>query len=188
MFAFGTAILMTVTNIWYIYLIIMGRIHPTFMTWVIFSVAVGLSFATYWSSEKHSFLNNICNTVDLISVFVITTIIVIFGENIRFNINTFEMICILLSMMILFFWRITKRHEVSNIFLQIVMTIAYFPTFYQLWSATVSSESVITWGILLLASITGVMTGVLGKDKLAIIYSTRSLVMVSILIVLILRI
>ena len=173
---------------WYIYLVIYGKIHPTLMTWIIFCIAVGLSFATYWSSEKHGFLDNVCNTVDLISVFVITTVIIFFGENIRFNINTFEIICIILSLIILCFWRISKKHEVSNMFLQVVMTIAYFPTFYQLWNTSVSTESVITWGILFLASISGVATGVLGKDKLAIIYSTRSLVMVSIMIFLILRI
>jgi len=188
LFAFITVILMSITNTWYIYLVIGGKINPTLITWVIFCIAVGLSFATYWSSEKHGFLDNVCNTVDLISVFIITGVIIFLGKNIRFNINTFEIICILLSLMILFFWRITKKHEISNMFLQIVMTIAYFPTFYHLWNASASSESVITWGLLLLASITGVATGILGKDKLAVIYSTRSLIMVSIMIFLILRI
>lgn len=186
-FAFMTIVLMAGTNIWYVYLIICGKVHPTFMTWVIFCIAVLLSFATYWSSEKHSFLDNICNTVDLISVVVITASIIFFGKNIRFNINTFEVICILLSLIILFFWRMTKKHETSNMFLQVVMSIAYFPMFYQLWTSSKSSESLATWSILWFASIFGVLTGIFGKDKLAVIYSGRSLLMISILILLIFR-
>jgi len=187
LFAFTTVILMAGTNIWYVYLIINGVIHPTLITWVMFCIAVFLSFATYWSSKKHSFLDNICNTVDLISVIVITASIIFFGKNVRFNVNAFEAICILLSLVILFFWRMTKKHETSNIFLQVVMSIAYFPMFYQLYNSSTSSESLVTWGILWFASISGVLTGLFGKDKLAVIYSGRSLVMISILIILIIR-
>lgn len=187
LFAFMTVILMAGTNIWYVYLIISGVIHPTLMTWVMFCIAVFLSFATYWSSKKHSFLDNICNTVDLISVVVITTSIIFFGKNIRFSVNAFEIICIVLSLVILFFWRMTKKHETSNMFLQVVMSIAYFPMFYQLYNSSTSSESLTTWSILWVASIFGVLTGYFGKDKLAIIYSGRSLIMISILIMLIFR-
>ncbi|HEY5588455.1 MAG TPA: hypothetical protein VIK86_05800 [Candidatus Paceibacterota bacterium] len=187
LFAFITIILMTFTNIWYVHLIVSGIIHPTLMTWVMFCVAVILSFATYWSSEKHSFLNNACNTVDLISVIVITSTIIFFGKDVRFNINMIEIICIALSLVILFFWRITRKHETSNMLLQIVMSIAYLPTFYQLWVAYESSESLITWSVMWFASITGVTTGILGKDKLATIYSFRSFLLISILIILILR-
>lgn len=187
LFAFITIILMSVINIWYVYLIICGEIHPTLMTWVMFCIAVGLSFATYWSSEKHNLLDNACNTVDLVSVVVITVAIIFFGKDIRFNINTIEIICILLSLVILFFWIITKKHVTSNMLLQVVMSIAYFPTLYQLWVATVSSEPLITWSVLWLTSITGIITAILGKDKLAMIYSSRSFVFITIMLILIVR-
>lgn len=178
---------MIISNIIYCVFIIKGSVHPTLMTWILFFFAVSLSFGTYWSSGKHSFLNNICNTGDLISVLLIIVIIVFWGKNIRFNINILEIICILFSFIILIFWRVTKSHEISNIFLQVIMIIAYFPTFHQLWISYKSSESIIYWILVLFSGISGFITGTLVKDPLAMIYSGRSVVMVFILIFLILR-
>lgn len=188
LFALVTFGLMLVMNFWYCDLIIKGEIHPTLMTWVIFSVAVSLSLGTYWSSGNHNLLSGICNITDTVLVLIVTLIIIFFGKNVRFEINTFEIICIILALIILVFWRITKAHEVSNLFLQGVMVIAYFPTFYQLWGALTTSESLVTWSISWLISFLGIITAVLGRDKLAIIYSTRALVMITIMIFLILRI
>jgi hypothetical protein len=188
LFALVTFGLMLVMNFWYCYLVVKGEIHPTLMTWIIFSIAVSLSFGTYWASENHNLISGVCNTTDTVLVLIVTFIIVFFGKNVRFEINTFEIICIILALIILVFWRITKEHEKSNLFLQGVMVIAYLPTFYQLWGASVTSESLKTWGINWLISLLGIITAVLGKDKLAIIYSTRALIMITILIFLILRI
>ena len=187
-FAGATFALMLLMNVWYCYLSIKGYISPTLMTWVMFCVAVSLSFSTYWSTSKHDLLSNISNTGDTFLVFIVTVVVIFWGKNTRFDINTFEVVCILLSLIILIFWRITKAHKTSNLLLQGIMIIAYFPTFYHLWYATTTSESITTWSITWLAALLGVITGVLGKDKLAIVYSARSLIMVSILLILILRI
>ena len=186
-FAIVTIILMVVSSIFYCCFIIKGLIHPTLMTWLIFFFAVSLSFGTYVSSANHNVWSNICNTGDLILVFAVTIVIIFWGKNIRFDINIFEIICILLSFIILIFWRVTKSHEISNILLQVIMVIAYFPTFFQLYYSSENSESLIYWSIGLLAAGSGFATGILGKDKLAMLYSGRSIVMIAILIILILR-
>lgn len=187
-FVLTTIILMLVSNTFYCLFIVKGLAHPTLITWIIFFLAVGLSFVTYVSSPKHNIWSNICNTIDLVLVFVVTIIIIFWGQNIRFSINIFEIMCILFSFIILIFWRITKSHEVSNVFLQIIMTIAYFPTFYQLYNSSENSESLVYWTIALLAGICGFITGLLGKDNLAMLYSGRSVAMITILLILILRI
>ncbi len=167
--------------------IIKGSVQPTLMTWVIWCIAVSLSFGTYWSSQKHDWVDNISNTIDLLFVSVITFVVIFFGKNIRFNINIFEAICILSSLVVLVFWRITKSHEKSNIFLQIVMVIAYFPTFYNLWNATEISESLLSWILNWGGAFSGLITALLSKDRLAIIYALRALVMLTVMIFLILR-
>lgn len=187
LFAIVTIILMVTSQTWYSYLAVKGITHPTLMTWIIFFVAVSLSFSTYWSSKKHDLLSNICNTADIILVFAVIIVVVFFCNNVRFSMNLFEVICLLLSIVILIFWRITKTHELSNIFIQIIMVIAYFPTFYHLWTVSGTSESIVAWSISWLAALSGVVTGLFGKDKLAIIYSGRSLLMITILLILILR-
>jgi hypothetical protein len=174
-------------NVWYCISTIKGIIHPTFIMWAIFCIAVSLSFSTYWSSKEHNWLNNINNTFDLICVWLVTIVIIFFGKNIRFEINFVEIVCIALSFLILIFWRITKFHKTSNVFLQIVMVIAYLPTFYQLLNVSETTESLGAWFINLLASLTGIITAILGKDKLAIIYASRSFLMIAIMIILILR-
>lgn len=186
-FVLTTIILMLVANIFYCYLIIKGLVHPTLMTWLMFFFAVSLSFGTYVSSPKHNIWNNICNTIDLILVLAVTIIIIFWGQDIRFSINIFEVMCILFSFFILIFWRITKSHIISNILLQVIMTIAYFPTFFQLYHSSQNSESFTYWSVALFAGISGLITGILGKDKLAILYSGRSVAMMVILIILMLR-
>jgi hypothetical protein len=188
LFAFITAALMSTSCLWYVYLTITGNIHPTLMTWVMFFIAVSLSFLTYRSTKNNNLLDNVCNTIDLFSVTLTLIFIVFFGKNIRFSLNLFEVICIIFSLVVLIFWKITKAHEVSNMMLQIIMTVAYFPTFYQLWSAAEPTESLMTWGIVWVYSLTGVITGLIAKNKLAVIYSFRSLILVTVIMILILRI
>lgn len=186
-FAVITIFIMVTADVWYCYLAIKGVTHPTLMTWVIFLLAIVMSFSTYWSSENHDLLSNICNVGDLILVFLVIIVVSVFCENVRFSINKTEIICLSLSFIVLIFWRITKAHELSNIFIQVIMVIAYFPTFYQVLNFSGMSESPVTWGITWFSALFGVITGILGKNKLAIIYSGRSLVMISILLVLIWR-
>jgi len=188
LFAFITIVLMIIANVWYSFLTVKGVIHPTLMTWVIFIIAASLSFATYLSSEKHNLLNNICNTGDVFLVLAVTVVIICFGKDVRYRVNIFESLCLFLSLVIFIFWKITKSPVLSNILVQAIMVMAYFPTFYHLWSASETSESPIAWGFSCFYALTGLITGILGKDRLAIIYSARSLAMMSIMLYLILRI
>ena len=179
--------LMLCMNTWYGISTIQGSIHPTLIMWIIFCVAVSLSYGTYYSSKNHNWLNNITNSADLIFVWTITIIIIFLGKNIRFDVNIVEILCLFSSLVILIFWRITKFHKTSNIFLQIVMVIAYLPTFYQLLNVSETTESLVAWFFNWFASIAGIITARLGNDKLATIYATRSFIMISIMIALILR-
>lgn len=188
LFASVTGIFMLISCLWYVYLVIIGKIQPPLMIWVMFFVVVSLSFLTYRSTKNNNLLDNVCNTIDLVTVTLILIFIILFGKNIRFNLNLFEFICIAFSFVILFFWKITKTHELSNMMLQIIMTVAYFPTFYQLWGSSEPTESWITWSIVWVYSLTGLLTGLMAKNILAIIYSFRSLVLVTIILILILRV
>ncbi len=186
-FAVITAVLIAVNAFWYVYFIIQGNIHPTLMTWIMFLVTVSLSLWTYRSTKNNNIFDNVCNTVDLFAVILTLIFIILFDKRVRFSLNAVEVFCILFSILILFFWRITKRHELSNILLQIIMVVAYFPMFYQLWNATEPTESLINWSISVAFSLFGVLTGIIAKNRLAILYSLRALILGLIVIILILR-
>jgi len=172
---------------WYSISTFKGLIQPTIITWLMFGLATSLSFWTYWASGKHTWKSNIANFLDVISVFIAILVIIFLGHNIRFNVNPFEIVCIILCLIILVFWRITKSHEKSNILLQVIMMLAYIPTYYQLWNASESTEPLITWLMNWIMSLSSLILAIKNKDKLAIIYPGRALVMLSIMIFLILR-
>lgn len=175
-------------GLWYCWQTYTGSIQPTLATWIIFSVATTLSLWTYWSSEQHNLISNILNTVDTFSVNAILLVIVLFGVNVRFGINRFELGCLVACGVILVIWRFTKKHAASNLTLQTVMTVAYLPTINQLWNATTNTESFVVWAVWFVGCSLALVTARLSKDKLAVVYAARALLMVSIIIVLMIRI
>jgi len=189
-FAMTSIICMLIMLVSYISSIIKGNTEPTLMTWLFFCIAVTLSFITYMKTKKHSLLNNIANFVDLGFVGLITTTIisVIIYKHIRIKINVFDSGCIFLVLLILIFWFKTKNHSKANIFLQVLMVVAYFPMIYHLWNTSKNIEPLGPWFINLVAGFCYVLIAFLGKDKLAKIYAIRMVTMLSIVIFLIMRI
>lgn len=173
---------------YYVWLIMQNEIQPVLTTWILFCVAVSLSFRTYWSSKKHSVVGNIGNFIDLGVVWLILLSILLFGKNINFAFNTFETCCLVASLGILLFWKLSKQHMLSNIALQVIITVAYFPTIYRLWYATQNTESFSVWSIWLIGVSASLATVILHKDTLGIIYSSRAFVLVLIIMILMLRI
>jgi len=173
---------------YYSFLIYTEKIHPVFATWFLFGVAVSLSFKTYWSTAKHSFVGNIGNTIDFFSTLIILFSVVFLGKNTRFNFTIFEIWCLIACGVVLVFWKISKQHVISNLCLQIVITVAYFPTFETLWYAKENTEPFLGWTVSLLLSVVCVIIAIVRKDFLGIIYSSRGFVSISIMLILMLRI
>ena len=165
-----------------------GDIQPVMATWLLFCVAVSLSLWTYWSSKKHSVVSNVGNAIDFIIVWMILASIIFLGKNVRLGFNGFEIGCLIASAIILVFWRISKKHQASNLSLQGIMTIAYFPTLRQLWSAKDNTESFSIWIVIWIASTAALIPAFTDKDKLAIAYASRAFILVTVLLGLMIRI
>ncbi len=165
-----------------------GDIHPVLTTWILFWVAVLLSFSTYWSSEKHSIIGNIGNAVDVVAVTTNLSCIVLLGRQTRFRFTPTEIACLAACGIILVVWRLSRQHVVSNLALQVVMTVAYIPTIVQLWGASTNSESIVTWSLIWLAGVLSFIPAIIDRDRLAIAYATRATIMVTVLIGLMVRI
>ncbi len=185
---FIVTVLMLIVGFRYSWLTWQGQIQPTLATWLLFFVATFLSFRTYWATEKHSFAGNIINTIDLFNVCLITFSILVLGKNTRMGFNAFELGCLIASGAILIFWKLSKLHVASNLALQVIMTVAYFPTLHHLWSALKNTEQLDVWIMVWVASVFALIPAFIDRDKLAFVYASRSLIMVSALLILILRI
>ena len=151
--------------------------------WVFFSIAVGGSLATYLSSGDYSFLDNIQNTTDLVFVLTVTVFVFIFGDrSTRFN--TFDVGCLIAVLVIVVLWLIFQNHFVSNVSIQVILVIAYFPVISRIWKSNKNSESFVVWIGLFLAPCISLLSS---KGVLATIYSFRAIISISVLLALMVR-
>jgi hypothetical protein len=167
----------------YCWLIWKDRIKPAMAMWVFFSIAVGGSLATYLSSGDYSFLDNIQNTADLVFVLTVTVFVFVFGDrSTRFN--TFDVGCLIAVLGIVVLWLIFQNHFVSNISIQVILVIAYFPVISRIWKSNKNTESFVVWIGLFLAPCISLLSS---KGVLATIYSFRAIISISILLTLMVR-
>ncbi len=185
--AIATVVTMLVEGMIYVWSMKSLGVRPVFTTWLLFFVASSLSLWTYWSTEKHSVVGNIANVADAFVCAAILTGVIIFEKGNLMG-SAFDEYCLIASVVILVFWRVTKHHTLSNLSLQAVMTIAYLPTFFELWHTAVNTEFLPMWILSWVSSIFALVPARVKKDRLGTVYAGRGLVLVSVVIWLILRI
>jgi RsiW-degrading membrane proteinase PrsW (M82 family) len=151
--------------------------------WVFFSIAVGGSLVTYLSAGDYSLLDNILNTTDLVFVVTVSVFIFLFGDrSTRFN--RFDLGCLLAVSVIVVFWLISRNHVVSNVSIQVILVIAYFPVISRILKSNENTESFGVWIGLFLAPCISLLSS---KGVLATIYSLRAIISTSVLLALMVR-
>jgi hypothetical protein len=168
----------------YILLLVRKEIKPALAMWLFFSVAISMSLVTYRSEGGYGLLDNIMNTADLIYVVTVCVAILLFGDR-SSRFTRFDRGCLVAVMIIVLFWLITRNHHMTNILMQLILVIAYFPVVKRLLDSRENTEPFSVWiGMLLAPSIALISS----KGTLATIYSVRAIFCVSILLLLMLRI
>jgi len=81
-------------------------------------------------------------------------------------------------------WLIFQNHVVSNVSIQVILVIAYFPVISRIWKSNENTESFIVWIGLFLAPCISLISS---KGVLATVYSSRAIILISILLALMLR-
>jgi len=145
--------------------------------WVFFLIAVALSLITFKSEGKYGFLDNILNTTDLVYVGLSTLAIWVYGD-VSTKFNRFDIFCLIAVALIFVFWLITQNHLITNLLVQLILVIAYFPTIRRLLKTKQNTESFGIWaGMLLVSSIALISTeGILAKT-----YTLRAVISISLL-------
>ena len=125
-FILAVSLLDLVLAVYFYYLISRKKIRPSLAMWVFFFLAISMSLFTYLKNDEYSALDNILNTADLFFVASVTLSILIFGDaHSRFN--RFDKGCLIVVAGILVFWLFTQNHYVTNILVQGILVVAYFP-------------------------------------------------------------
>jgi hypothetical protein len=181
---YAVVIITLVIMIRYIMLLMRKEIKPALAMWLFFSVAIIMSLITYRSEGGYGLLDNIMNTVDLIYVVTVCVTIFLFGDK-SSKFTGFDKSCLVAVMIILLFWIFTQNHWVTNILMQAILVIAYFPVVKRLLETKENTEPFSVWIGMLLAPFLALLSS---KGTLATIYSVRAIICVSILLLLMLRI
>ncbi len=186
--AFITATFMGIVGLTYSYSIMKGKIKPVVTTWFLFSVTVALSLSSYLLTATHSFTGNMINVADVAMCWTILLVLVFKNKSAVLHFTKFEIFCLSLSGIIVVFWALTREHAAANVLLQIVLTIAYFPTLVHVWHAEHNTEPLTIWVINWIATLAGFIASILKQDSLGSLYGLRALVLISVLLVLMIRI
>ena len=168
----------------YVWLIYQRRIKPALAMWLFFTIAVGGNLATYLSEGDYGLLDNILGTADILLVSLVTLAILLFGDK-STKFNRFDLGCLAAVIVIVAFWLITQHHIVSNVCIQAILIIAYFPVVKRLWKTEENTESFAAWIGLLLAPIISLLSS---KGILATLYALRAILSTSFLLTLMVRV
>ncbi len=161
-----------------------GKIKPALAMWFFFSIAVAMSLTTYMSNDHFSLLDNILNTTDLFLVITVTIVIYFFGDT-SSRFSKFDKACLIAVVLISLFWFVTKTHFLSNILIQLVLVIAYFPVIKRLWQSKENTEPFSVWILMMIAPVFALLSS---KGTLATIYSVRAIVSTALLLLLMIRV
>lgn len=166
----------------YCWLISKHRVKPVLAMWIMFVVSVSLSFGTYMSTDKHSFLGNLGNSLDIFDVWLILVFIIIFQVRHQRKPNGVEIGCLAASAVVAFFWLFTGESAAANLLLQLIMVFAYVPAIKELERATEQIESFQVWAATLVSGIGTFVSAALRYDVLGMVYSGRAIISVSLML------
>ena len=154
------------------------KIQPALAMWLFFTIAVALSLITYKSSGDLKFVDNILNTTDLVYVLTVTIAIRIYGDS-STKFNTFDLICLGAVLIIFVFWILTQNHFISNLLVQFILVIAYFPVIKRFFKTKKNTESFTIWLLMLVVSSISLLST---KGILATVYSLRAVISIGLLL------
>jgi len=180
----SVSIINLLIGIRYCVLIYKKEIKPALAMWVFFTLAVVMSLITYLADGNFSIWDNILNTTDIILVSAVSIFIFLFGDK-SSKFNKFDLGCLIAVLVIVVFWLFSKNHIVTNLFIQIILVISYFPVISRLFKSKENTEPFSVWIGMMLAPVFALLSS---KGLLATIYSVRAIICVALLLLLMTRI
>lgn len=160
------------------------RSKPALAMWLFFSLAVAMSLITYLKEGNFGFWDNVLNTTDLALVVFVTFAIFFMGDkSTRFN--RFDLWCLLAVIAIIVFWIISQNHVVTNLGIQLILVIAYFPVVKRMLTMKENTEPFSVWIALMIAPMISLITS---KGSLAAVYAIRAIICTGLLLTLMIRI
>src|SRR6202008_319120 len=122
--------------------------------------------------KEKNVITNIANTVDVISAVSTTAVLVYLGKPLIFG--TVEILCFMLVGLVFAYYLLSKNAKAAYHSFNLIMAIAYIPTYVKLWNSGKNSESFLAWGIYWGVAIVGLYTPIKEREWLAVAYVGRA--------------
>lgn len=170
--------------------IIGGRSSPRIATWLIFEIGVLMSLVTYFASQDHSAVKAALNLTDALVVTVVIVALLMKAQGVKVRFTKNERMCLLIALITMVAWAITKTAWVGFLGFQVVMTVAYVPTIESMWYVRQgpAPEPVETWSINAVAALIGVALDLTGsRDYVAMLYPLRAFLLCMMIVGLVMR-
>jgi hypothetical protein len=168
----------------YCVMMIRKKSKPALAMWFFFSISVAISLVTYLKEGNFQFFDNVLNTLDLFLTVFVTIAIMVLGDKSTWF-SKFDLGCLVAVLMIVLFWFVSKNHWVTNISVQLILVIAYFPVVSRMLKAKENTEPFSVWIALMLAPVFSLLTS---KGELAAVYAIRAIACTGLLLALMIRI
>ncbi|MBI2048186.1 MAG: hypothetical protein HYT27_03525 [Parcubacteria group bacterium] len=164
-------------------LIYKKKIEPALSSWLIWMLATGLSLITYTIAENDDLKTGIFNTADFMSIVVIVSIILEWGNRSMFK-KTFswQKYYLVGASLIIIYGLTTGDAWKSNILTQALIALGYCPTIHNMFVQKRNTESFAAWGLLLAAALLAFVPALIDGNTLAALYVFRAAVMIGIIL------
>lgn len=184
--AIAVAIVLIAASLPYVYQISRRQVMPTLSTWVILVVATSLNVASYLVATRVDVISGVLGLTDAFVcgfIFIVTVV----SAGLKMQFQTFEKYYLAGAGMVVLFWIVSRSAFITNLLMQLLITIGCSSTIQSLLYADENHESFIFWGLVLVAAILSLYPASVDGNLLAVIYSIRSIVILCVILALMLR-
>jgi general stress protein CsbA len=180
---YSVSIINIIIGVIYVVQLIRKKSKPALAMWVFFTIAVAMSLFTYLKDGSFSLTDNILNSTDLLLVGTVSVAILIWGDHTT-RFNRFDIGCLVAVLLIVLFWVLTQNHWVTNMLIQLILVIAYFPVVRRMLKASQNTEPFSVWILLMIAPVFSLLSS---KGFLASVYAIRAIACTGLLLALMIR-
>lgn len=184
--AIAVAVVLSAASLPYVYQISRRQVLPTLSTWIILGVATSLNVASYLVATRVDVISGVLGLTDALVCWFILIVTVI-SAGLKMQFQTFEKYYLTGAGVIVLFWIVSRNAFITNLLMQLLITIGCSSTIQSLLYANENHESFIFWGLVLVAASLSLYPAAVDGNLLAVIYSIRSIVILCVILSLMLR-
>jgi hypothetical protein len=184
--AIAVAVILVTATLPYVYQIARRQVRPTLSTWIILVVATSLNVASYLVATRVDVLSGILGVTDALVSWVIL-IVAVRSVGFKLQLQAFEKYYLAGAGVIVLFWLVSRDAFVTNLLMQLLITMGCASTIQRLFSATENHESFLFWGLSFIAVTISLYPAAVDGNLLAVLYSIRSVVIVGVILLLMVR-